>query len=104
MGVRCSSGRSHYCSVVDRVPPSIRDIVEGILLDLQGVQPRTFAAADGTTTERSSFESLKTLLSAGPVQVVFSDVATGKVSGSAVGNVSPEDSLRSQYDAVKKKD
>ena len=36
-------------TIADRVPPSQRDIVEGILLDLQSAKPRSFAAADGTT-------------------------------------------------------
>lgn len=63
-------------SISDRVPPSQRDVVEGILLDLQSVKPRTFAAADGTTQERSSYEALKGLLQGAAPVVVFGEVAT----------------------------
>jgi len=63
-------------TIADRVPPSQRDVVESILLDLQSAKPRSFAAADGTTQERSSYEAFKTLLSGAAPVVIFAEVAT----------------------------
>ena len=85
-------------TITDRVPPSIRQVFENILFDLQGVGPRTFASADGTAVERTSFDALKELLVSAPVQVSFGLVDYGDLSGST--NETLEDVLQRQYDAA----
>lgn len=73
-------------SVGDRVPPSMRDAVTNILLDLQGLKPRMFSTGGGKTDERTSFDVFKDLLTKAPVQVVFSEVATADVVGNGKGD------------------
>lgn len=70
--------------ISDRVPNSMRMAVEGILEDLQALKPRTFSAADGQTSERTSFDVFKDLLSAAKPMVVFGEVATA--FGADAGN------------------
>lgn len=93
-------------SVGDRVPPSMREAVTGILLDLQGLNPRVFAAADGKREERTSYDVFKDLLTKAPVQVVFSEVATSAATGNPSGQEkkTANDELREQYERVRGKD
>jgi hypothetical protein len=72
--------------IADRVPGSMREQVEGILEDLKALKPRTFAAADGTTIEKSSFDLFRELLSAAKPVVVFGEVATYGVGANADGD------------------
>jgi hypothetical protein len=76
-GVRQREITGFLDSIADRVPGSMRGLVEGILSDLQSLKPRVFSAADGTTQEKSSYEVLRDLLSSAKPAVVFSEVATG---------------------------
>ncbi len=101
-GKRKAEVTSFVDSISDKVPPSVRDLIEGVLIDLQGVQPRVFSAADGTTAERSSYDVLKELLTAGPVQVIFREVATGESAGESAQAPTLQDALQVQYDAVKR--
>jgi|GEM_PF-1962913 len=71
--------------ISDRVPNSMRVAVEGILEDLQALKPRVFSAADGTTTEKSSFDVFKELLSSAKPVVVFGEVATHGAAGTDAG-------------------
>lgn len=71
--------------IADRVPNSMRMAVEGILEDLQALKPRVFAAADGKTEEKTSFEVFQDLLSAAKPVVVFGEVATSGAAGSESG-------------------
>jgi hypothetical protein len=72
--------------IADRLPGSMREQVEGILQDLQALKPRTFAEADGTTSEKSSFEAFKDLLSAAKPVVVFGEVAKPGICANADGD------------------
>jgi len=86
--------------ITNRVPPSMRDMVEGILSDLQGLKPRTFAAADGQTAERTSFDVFKDILSAAKPVVTFGEAATRERSADAGGEDKRPQSQRAHEETL----